>query len=92
MQYVPYPRLDGRPNVVVDGASNPSTVLNLSHWPKSGTDARLKDDLSAQIVFRYGNRRASFGRRRCETPARGPLGLRPAPRRVPPRARNTNVC
>jgi hypothetical protein len=53
MQYVPYHKLGKEPNVIVDGQANDSTVLTLSHWPNSHTPAELKDDLSAQIVFRY---------------------------------------
>lgn len=56
MQYVPYEELGDRPNVIVDGAANAHTVLTLSHWPRSGTPADLKDDLSAQIVFHYLDR------------------------------------
>jgi hypothetical protein len=53
MQYVPYNELGERPNIIVDGAANPHTVLTLSHWPESGTPDRLKDDSSTQIVFHY---------------------------------------
>ena len=53
MHYVPYHRLGNIPNIIVDGAANESTLLTLSHWPQSGTPWALKDDLSAQIVFRY---------------------------------------
>lgn len=56
MRYVPYHRLGREPNVVVDGAPNAATRLTLSHWPKSRTPADLKDDLSAQIAFRYLDR------------------------------------
>ncbi|MCC6995124.1 MAG: hypothetical protein IT370_10995 [Deltaproteobacteria bacterium] len=57
MRFSPYLELAGRPNVVVDGGGTEGTVLTLSHWPKSGTPADLKDDLSAQIAFRYLDRR-----------------------------------
>lgn len=53
MRYVPYHRLGKEPNVIVDGQVTDSTVLTLSHWPNSQTPTELKDDLSAQIVFRY---------------------------------------
>jgi hypothetical protein len=56
MRYVPYHRLNDTPNVVVDGRGQEATVLALSHWPHSGTPWALKDDLSAQIVFRYLDR------------------------------------
>jgi Family of unknown function (DUF6687) len=52
-RFVPYPDLDGIPNVVVDGARHADTLLTLSHWPHSGTPPALKEDLSAQIAFRY---------------------------------------
>src|SRR5579862_1848215 len=52
-RFVPYHRLDSSPNIIVDGAAAPGTVLTLSHWPKSGTPADLKRDTSAQIVFAY---------------------------------------
>jgi hypothetical protein len=56
MRYVPYDELDGVPNVVVDGARHPDSVLVLSHWPKSGSPIELRDDLSAQIAFHYLDR------------------------------------
>lgn len=51
--FVPFDELDTTPHILVDGAGNAHTVLTLSHWPKSGTPAPLKADLSAQIVFNY---------------------------------------
>lgn len=56
MRYIPYQELGTAPNVIVDGSGNEHTRIVLSHWPKSGTPAPLKDDLSAQIVFRYLDR------------------------------------
>lgn len=53
MKYIPYQKLGTAPNIIVDGAGNDYTVLNLSHWPHSGTPKELKDDLSIQIVFKY---------------------------------------
>ena len=53
MRYVPYHKLGKTPNVIVDGRSNETTVLALSHWRESGTPQQYRDDLSAQIVFRY---------------------------------------
>lgn len=53
MRYVPYHKLGNSPNIIVDGKANHSTVLTLSHWPDSNTPEKYKDDLSAQIVFRY---------------------------------------
>ena len=51
LRFVPYHELGDQPNVVVDGAAAPSTVLTLSHWPGSPTPPELLDDLSAQIAF-----------------------------------------
>lgn len=53
MRFVPYHQLDAAPNIIVDGAAGPGTILTLSHWPKSGTPANLKRDTSAEIVFAY---------------------------------------
>jgi hypothetical protein len=53
MEFVPYHELGDLPNIVVDGGPAASTKLVLSHWPRSGTPAALKADLSAQIVFKY---------------------------------------
>lgn len=52
-RFVPADDLGATPNVVVDGARLPSTVLSLSHWPDSGTPAALRADTSALIVERY---------------------------------------
>ncbi len=57
MQYIPYHQLGDRPNLIVDGAANAHTLITLSHWPHSSTPDALRDDLSAQIVFRYLDRR-----------------------------------
>jgi hypothetical protein len=56
MHYIPYDELGDRPNVIVDGAANAHTLVTLSHWPESPTPDILRDDLSAQIVFRYLDR------------------------------------
>jgi hypothetical protein len=53
VRYLPYGELDGVPNIVVDGAAHPDSLLTLSHWPKSGSPPALRDDLTAQIVFHY---------------------------------------
>ena len=52
-RFVPADDLGATPNVVVNGARLPSTVLSLSHWPDSGTPAALRADTSALIVERY---------------------------------------
>jgi hypothetical protein len=53
MEYVAYFEVGDRPNVIVDGAATPSTVLTLSHWPGAPTPDAFKADLSAEIAFRY---------------------------------------
>jgi hypothetical protein len=53
VRYLAYDRLDGVPNVVVDGSTHADSLITLSHWPKSATPAALRDDLSAQIAFHY---------------------------------------
>lgn len=53
MQYVPYNRLAGIPNIIVDSTAVDSTRLTLSHWPGSETPSELKADLSAEIVFNF---------------------------------------
>jgi len=54
VRYIPYgPELEGVPNVVVDARGNSATVLELSHWPRTGTPAELKADTSSAIVLNY---------------------------------------
>jgi hypothetical protein len=53
MEYVAYFELGDRPNVIVDGAASPSTILTLSHWPGAPTPAAVQADLSAEIAMRY---------------------------------------
>ena len=52
MRFVPYHELnDSTPNIIVDGAAGPGTVLTLSHWPKSGTPEALKRDTFRRDCF-----------------------------------------
>jgi uncharacterized protein DUF6687 len=53
MRYVPYHRINAAPNIIVDGAPCPGTVLTLSHWPHSGTPTDLLRDTSAEIAFAH---------------------------------------
>jgi hypothetical protein len=53
VRYLAYDQLDGVPNIVVDGSLHADSLIVLSHWPKSGSPAALRDDLSAQITFHY---------------------------------------
>ncbi len=53
MRYVPYTKLSGVPNIIVDGAPQEDTVLTLSHWPGSGSPAEFCADTSTEIVLNY---------------------------------------
>ncbi len=53
LKFVPFHKLGDQPNLIVDGKGNEHTRMTLSHWPDNDTPAQYKDDLSAQIVFRY---------------------------------------
>lgn len=53
MEFRAYQETVGVPNVVVDGAANAGTVLVLSHWPGSGTPAKYRADVSAEIVLNF---------------------------------------
>ena len=52
-RYVPFHLLGKKKNIIVDGKGNEFTSLTLSHWPENTTPAQYKDDLSAQITFRF---------------------------------------
>lgn len=51
MRYVPYHRLDGRPNLIVDESPIDGTALTETHWPGYPPPAEIADDLSAQTAF-----------------------------------------
>jgi hypothetical protein len=53
IRYIPYSEVGEQPNIVVDGAPLPSTVLTLSHWPNNQTPKPLKRDTSTATVFAY---------------------------------------
>jgi len=53
LPFVPYDELNGRPNIIVDGAAADGSVLTLSHWPGSETPAEFAADTSAEIAFNY---------------------------------------
>lgn len=53
LRFLPEAEAAEVPNVVVDGAPNPNTVLSLTHWPGFPAPDGLAADLSAQMVFRY---------------------------------------
>lgn len=50
---MPYHRIGGEPNVIVDGSATDGTVLTLSHWPGTVTPEEFWADLSAEMAFRY---------------------------------------
>jgi hypothetical protein len=53
MKYVPYSKLSGMPNIIVDGAAQEDTLLTLSHWPGSGSPSEFRADTSTEIVLNY---------------------------------------
>lgn len=53
MQFKQYNKLNGRPNIIVDGSATGGTLLALSHWPGTRLPAELAHDLSAGIAFNY---------------------------------------
>lgn len=53
MKYVPYSRLSGVPNIIVDGAAHEDTVLTLSHWPGASSPATFGADTSTEIVLNF---------------------------------------
>lgn len=55
-RYVGYAASASRPNVVVDGSPNETTVLTLTHWPGYPQPAGFQFDLSAEMAFRYLDR------------------------------------
>lgn len=53
MRYVPRHEVGARPNIVVDGAPLPSTLLTLSHWPNSVTPEPYRRDTSTEIALAW---------------------------------------
>ncbi len=53
MKYVPYSKLSGLPNIIVDGAAQADTVLTLSHWPGSSSPAEFRADTGTETVLNY---------------------------------------
>jgi hypothetical protein len=53
MRYVPYREVGARPNIVVDGAPLPSTVLTLSHWPNNATPAGYQRETSTETALAW---------------------------------------
>lgn len=52
-RFLPYGEARREPNIVVDGAPLPSTVLTLSHWPNNQSPPALSRDTSTATVFAY---------------------------------------
>jgi hypothetical protein len=52
-RFVPYGAARTLPNIVVDGAPLPSTVLTLSHWPNNQSPAAVRRDTSTATVFAW---------------------------------------
>ncbi len=51
--YVPYLEVGARPNIVVDGAPLPSTVLTLSHWPVNATPEEFRRETSTETALAW---------------------------------------
>jgi len=52
-RFTPYAAARNLPNIVVDGAPLPSTLLTLSHWPNNRSPAAVRRDTSTATVFAY---------------------------------------
>lgn len=50
---MPYGAARKLPNIVVDGAPLPTTVLTLSHWPNNQSPAAVRRDTSTATVFAW---------------------------------------
>jgi len=53
VKFLPYSKLAGVPNIIVDGAAQQDTVLTISHWPRSGSPAEFRADTSTEMVLNY---------------------------------------
>ena len=51
--FIGYSESAARPNVVIDGSPNDSTVLTLTHWPGFPQPDGFHFDLSAEMAFQY---------------------------------------
>jgi len=60
LRFAPFDESVAAPNVVVDGSSNPETVLVLSHWPGVPAPPACAADSSTQMAFRYLDRGADL--------------------------------
>ena len=53
MRFIPYAEARQQPNIVVDGAPLPSSLLTLSHWPNNQSPAAARRDTSTATVFAW---------------------------------------
>lgn len=53
MRFIPYAEARQQPNIVVDGAPLPSSLLTLSHWPNNQSPAAVRRDTSTATVFAW---------------------------------------
>jgi hypothetical protein len=52
-RFTPYAAARALPNIVVDGAPLPTTLLTLSHWPNNQSPPSLRRDTSTATAFAY---------------------------------------
>jgi hypothetical protein len=52
-RFAPYAAARKLPNIVVDGAPLPSTLLNLAHWPNNQSPPAVRRDTSTATVFAW---------------------------------------
>ncbi len=53
MRFIPYAEARQQPNIVVDGAPLPGSLLSLSHWPNDESPAAVRRDTSTATVFAW---------------------------------------
>ncbi len=53
MRFIPYAEAREQPNIVVDGAPLPASLLTLSHWPNNQSPAAVRRDTSTATVFAW---------------------------------------
>jgi len=53
VRFLPWRAARGHPHIVVDGASLPTTVLTLSHWPNNTTPERYRRETSTETALAW---------------------------------------
>jgi hypothetical protein len=53
VRFIPYAEARSQPNIVVDGAPLPGSLLTLSHWPNNESPAAVRRDTSTATVFAW---------------------------------------